>query len=758
MLDTLQTIVREVNAAVDLPAAMDIIVKRIRANMETQACAIYLRDKNACYVMRATEGLSSEAVGRVSMNADEGLVGYVAKRVEPINIENAESHPRYKYFSETKEERVKSFLGVPIIHQREVLGVLTVQRDTSYRFDESEEAFLVTISAQLSGIIAHAAASGALSTTYSTSEDALFVGVGGAPGVAIGTCVVVSTQADLASVPYRKTTDIDAELVFFDESLKAVRADIKQLGERLKDRLNSEELSLFEAYLSMLDDASLAQEVTKRIKEGIVAPYAWSEIILRHAKIFSAMHDPYLRERSADIRDLGRRVLSYLQSSDKTAKEFPDKTILVGEELTASILGEVPKGKLVGLVSVQGSKNSHIAILARSMGIPTVMGAVDLPFTQLETRTIIVDGYRGNVYSDPNDVLLKEYQMLLREDQAMGKMYESLRDLPCETLDNHRVSLWVNTGLMADISRSLERGAEGVGLYRTEVPFSLRDRFPTEEEQRIIYREQLQAFAPYTVTMRTLDVGGDKALSYFPIEEDNPFLGWRGIRVTLDHPEIFLAQVRAMMKASDGFDNLRIMLPMVSSIPELEAAQTLTRRAFEELLEEGLDIEYPPIGVMVEVPAAVYQTKELAARADFLSVGSNDLTQYLLAVDRNNAQVADLYNSFHPAVLEALYKIVVDAKGQQTPVSICGELAGNPGGAILLMAMGYNVLSMSATNLPKVKSVIRAITQEQAKSLLDEVVKLPDAQSVNDHMERSLKQLGVEISAHPLSLKSTNKD
>ena len=758
MLDTLQTIVREVNAAVDLPAAMDIIVKRIRANMETQACAIYLRDKNACYVMRATEGLSSEAVGRVSMNADEGLVGYVAKRVEPINIENAESHPRYKYFSETKEERVKSFLGVPIIHQREVLGVLTVQRDTSYRFDESEEAFLVTISAQLSGIIAHAAASGALSTTYSTSEDALFVGVGGAPGVAIGTCVVVSTQADLASVPYRKTTDIDAELVFFDESLKAVRADIKQLGERLKDRLNSEELSLFEAYLSMLDDASLAQEVTKRIKEGIVAPYAWSETILRHAKIFSAMHDPYLRERSADIRDLGRRVLSYLQSSDKTAKEFPDKTILVGEELTASILGEVPKGKLVGLVSVQGSKNSHIAILARSMGIPTVMGAVDLPFTQLETRTIIVDGYRGNVYSDPNDVLLKEYQMLLREDQAMGKMYESLRDLPCETLDNHRVSLWVNTGLMADISRSLERGAEGVGLYRTEVPFSLRDRFPTEEEQRIIYREQLQAFAPYTVTMRTLDVGGDKALSYFPIEEDNPFLGWRGIRVTLDHPEIFLAQVRAMMKASDGFDNLRIMLPMVSSIPELEAAQTLTRRAFEELLEEGLDIEYPPIGVMVEVPAAVYQTKELAARADFLSVGSNDLTQYLLAVDRNNAQVADLYNSFHPAVLEALYKIVVDAKSQQTPVSICGELAGNPGGAILLMAMGYNVLSMSATNLPKVKSVIRAITQEQAKSLLDEVVKLPDAQSVNDHMERSLKQLGVEMSAHPLSLKSTNKD
>ena len=755
MLDALQTIVSEVNAAGDLPAAMDIIVNRIRSNMETQTCSIYLRDKNLRYTLRATEGLNSAAVGKVSLSLDEGLVGYVARRVEPINIESAENHPRYKYFAETGEERVRSFLGVPIIHQREVLGVLAVQRNTNSRFNEDEEAFLVTISAQLSGIIAHAAAVGVLSATYSNGDDALFTGVGGAPGVAIGTAVVVSTEADLTSVPYRTTTDIDAELAFFDHSLKAVRADIKNLGAKLTDRLNREELSLFEAYLSMLDDASLAQEVTGRIKEGVVAPYAWSETILRHAQTFSAMHDPYLRERSADVKDLGRRVLSYLQSSDKTSKQFPDNTILIGDELTASILGEVPKGKLTGLVSVQGSKNSHIAILARSMGIPTVMGAVDLPFTQLESHKIIVDGYRGNVYSDPNDVLLKEYEVLLQEDQAMGKVYESLRDLPCETLDNHRVSLWVNTGLMADITRSLERGAEGVGLYRTEVPFSLRDRFPTEEEQRVIYREQLQAFAPHTVTMRTLDVGGDKALSYFPIKEDNPFLGWRGIRVTLDHPEIFLAQVRAMMKASEGFNNLRIMLPMVSSIPELETAKELTRRAFKEILEEGIEIEYPPIGVMVEVPAAVYQAKELAARADFLSVGSNDLTQYLLAVDRNNAQVADLYHSFHPAVLEALHKIVIGARSQGTPLSICGEIAGNPGGAILLMAMGYDVLSMSATNLPKVKSVIRAVTLEQAKSLLDDVMKLPDAQSINDHMKKSLQQLGIEVSAHPLSLISS---
>lgn len=753
MLNALRNIVREVNAAADLPTVMEVIVSRIRDNMKTQVCSIYLRDNSARYVLRATEGLNPAAVGNVSLNLDEGLVGYVAKRVEPINIESPEHHPQYKYFPETGEESVNSFLGVPIIHQRQVLGILTVQQAKNCRFDESEEAFLVTLSAQLSGIIAHATATGVLSSMHSRSRDALFIGVSGAPGVAIGTAVVVSIQADLASVPYRTTTAIEAELAFFYESLKAVHADVKQLRKKLKDRLNREELNLFDAYLSMLDDASLAQEVTGRIKEGVVAPYAWSETILRHAQTFAAMHDPYLRERSADVRDLGRRVLGYLQSSGNHKKQYPDNTILIGEELTASILGEVPKDKLAGIVSVQGSSNSHIAILARSMGIPTVMGAVDLPFTQLESHRIIVDGYRGNVYSDPNDILLKEYQILLQEDQARGKAYESLRDLPCETLDHHRISLWVNTGLMADISRSLERGAEGVGLYRTEVPFLLRDRFPTEEEQRVIYREQLQAFTPHTVTMRTLDVGGDKALSYFPIKEDNPFLGWRGIRVTLDHPEIFLAQVRAMMKASVGLNNLRIMLPMISSIPELEAAKELTHRAFREIIEEGLQIEYPPIGVMVEVPAAVYQAKALATRADFLSVGSNDLTQYLLAVDRNNSQVAGLYHSFHPAVLQALHDIVISARTQGTPVSICGELAGDPGGAILLMAMGYDALSMSATHLPKVKSVIRAITLEQAESLLQEVMALSDAQSVSCCVEESLQRLGVK--AHLYPLKST---
>jgi phosphotransferase system enzyme I (PtsP) len=295
---------------------------------------------------------------------------------------------------------------------------------------------------------------------------------------------------------------------------------------------------------------------------------------------------------------------------------------------------------------------------------------------------------------------------------------------------------------MTDVIRSLHQGAEGVGLYRTEVPFMINERFPSEYEQMVCYREQLEAFAPRQVTMRTLDIGGDKALSYFPITEENPFLGWRGIRVTLDHPEIFLVQMRAMLKASEGLNNLRIMLPMISNVNEVEEALHLIYREYHEVRMEGFDISMPQVGVMIEVPAAVYQVRELAERVDFLSVGSNDLTQYLLAVDRNNPRVASLYHLFHPAVLQALHSIARDARATGTQLSICGELAGNPAGAILLMAMGYDALSMNASNLLKVKSVIRGIDLDWAKKLLASVLRLDSPYIVESTMNLALKEVG----------------
>ncbi|GGY78404.1 phosphoenolpyruvate-protein phosphotransferase PtsP [Cellvibrio zantedeschiae] len=751
MLNSLRSIVQEVNAARDLPSALGIIVSSVKSAMRTHVCSVYMRDDDGGYVLMATDGLNQNAVGNVRLAAGEGLVGRVVVREEPINLEQAEAHPSYQYFPETGEERYSSFLGVPIIHQRKVLGVLVVQQVEQRRFDEGDEAFLVTMSAQLAGVIAHAEATGGVNSGKNeVATQARFMGVAGAPGIAIGEAVVIAPEADLRSVSFKPCEDVDLEIAFFQRCLMAVREDIKGLGAQLKERLNREERALFDAYLAMLDDASLGGEVTERIRKGANASFAWSEVILEHEQIFNSMNDPYLRERATDLRDLGRRVLAYLQESNRKKRVFPDKTILIGEELTASMLGEIPKEKLVGLVSVEGSSNSHVAILARAMDIPTVMGAVDLPFMQMDGRPVIVDGYRGAVYSDPNEHILKHYTAIDLEEQVLFKGLEALKDLPCETNDGYRLPLWVNTGLMADVVRSLERGAEGVGLYRTEVPFLMRDRFPSEEEQRSIYREQLAAFAPLPVTIRTLDIGGDKALPYFPIEEDNPFLGWRGIRVTLDHPEIFLAQVRAMIKASEGLDNLRILLPMITNIPEMEASKALITRVYKELVEEGYKVKMPPVGAMIEVPAAVYQARELAALSEFLSVGSNDLTQYLLAVDRNNARVADLYQAFHPAVLRALQHIVTEAHAEGISVSICGELAGDPGAAILLMAMGFDMLSMSATNLPKVKSVIRGISSTLAKDLLAEVMAMGNADQIRERVEQALNDADVARLIRPM--------
>jgi phosphotransferase system enzyme I (PtsP) len=755
MLNTLRKIVQEVNAAKDLKAALSIIVQRVKEAMGSQVCSVYLLDPESHrFVLMATDGLNKRSIGKVSMAPSEGLVGLVGSREEPLNLEDAASHPRYRYFAETGEERYASFLGAPIIHHRRVMGVLVVQQKERRQFDEGEEAFLVTMSAQLAGVIAHAEATGTirgLGRQGKGVQEAKFVGVPGAPGAAVGTAVVVLPPADLNVVPDRNVDDIASELELFDKALGWVREDMQDLSRKLATQLRKEERALFDVYLMMLEDAALGNEVRKIIRTGQWAQGALRQVVLDHVKRFELMDDAYLRERASDVRDLGRRLLAYLQEERKTSLVYPDNTILVSEELSPAMLGEVPEGKLVGLVSVTGSGNSHVAIFARAMGVPTVMGVVDLPYSKIDGIKLIVDGYHGEVFTNPSELLSKQYADVVEEERQLTEGLDALRALPCETLDGHRMPLWVNTGLLADVARAQQRGAEGVGLYRTEVPFMINERFPSEKEQLATYREQLQAFHPLPVTMRTLDIGGDKALSYFPIKEDNPFLGWRGIRVTLDHPEIFLVQARAMLKASEGLNNLRILLPMISGTQELEEALHLLHRAWGEVRDEGTDVPLPPIGLMIEIPAAVYQTRELACQVDFLSVGSNDLTQYLLAVDRNNPRVADLYDFLHPAVLQALQKVVEDAHAEGKPVSICGEMAGDPAAAVLLLAMGFDSLSMNATNLPKVKWLLRQITQSKAKELLSQVMTMDNPHLIYSTLHLALRNLGLGRVINPAS-------
>jgi phosphotransferase system enzyme I (PtsP) len=749
VLDVLRRIVQEVGGAGDLEQALAIIVKRVKQAMAADVCSVYLSDySQRRHVLMATDGLNPAAVGHVSLAMGDGVVSVVAETAEPLNLDNAPDHPRYQFVAETGEEYYHGFLGVPIIHHRRVLGVLVVRQRQRRKFAEDEVAFLVTMAAQLAGAIAHAEASGGItrkpSSGGSLAAGTVLEGLAGAPGVGIGIALVMYPPADLDAVPDRKPVNVDTEIIALKAAVSMVQAEIQTLGERVGTHLRAEERALFDAYSLMLNSETLLNALVERIRAGNWASGSLRETINEQARVFEQMDEPYLRERAQDIRDLGRRILVCLQSAGRRSPPpYPERTVLVGEEITATMLAEVPREKLAAVVSASGSRSSHVAILARALGVPAVVGATDLPAGRLEGHSLVVDGYRGRVYLDPSETVRSEYVRLAREEAMLVAGLEGLKELPAETPDGIRIPLYANSGLISDVAPSLTSGAEGIGLYRTEFPFMIRDRFPGEEEQLRIYRQVLESYAPRPVVLRTLDVGGDKPLTYFPIVEDNPFLGWRGIRITLDHPEIFLVQLRARIKASEGLDNMYLLLPMINSVNEVDESIGLVNRAYREVREERPQIKMPKLGVMIEVPSAVYQVREIARRVDFISVGTNDLTQYLLAVDRNNTRVAGLYDSLHPAVLRALIQVIEGAHKEHKPACICGEMAGDPAAALLLIGMGYDCLSMSVANLSRIKWVIRNFTLARAQRLLEEALGLEDAKMIRKSMNNVLEEAGL---------------
>lgn len=748
MLSTLRRIVQEVSTAPDLEAALDIIVRRVRLALDVDACSVYLthlEEGPQSLLLRAGHGVNPEAISEVAVGFGEGLVGLVAQRAEPLNLERATSHPRYIATEVYGKRNFDTFLGVPIIHQSRVLGVLVVAQAEGRRFDEDVVTFLVTLAAQLAASIMHAVVGeDAFQVQHGQAGSAGIVkGLSGALGVGIGECVVAYSPEALDDVPQRRTSDPQAELERLRQAMDETREDLQGLADQMSSMLPEEERALFDVYIMMLDGDSLLDDADRVIQRGYWAPYALRETIRSHVRHFQEMDDPYLAERADDIRDLGRRILMKLNAEDEGPREYPERTVLAGYQISAAQIAEVPAERLVGVVSMRGSGSSHVAILARALGVPTVMGASELPLARLEGKELVVDGYLGWVFVQPDDDIKAEFQRLAAEERELSEQLQELKSLPTVTPDGVRVSLMANTGLQTEISPALIEVSDGLGLYRTEMPFQMRDRFPGEEEQLGIYRRPLAAFAPLPCVLRTLDIGGDKMLSYFPFEEENPFLGWRGIRVTLDHPEIFLTQVRAMLRANEGLGNLSILLPMITRLEELQQSMALIQRAHREILDEGLDVPLPPIGVMIETPAAVYQIEAIAKRVDFISVGTNDLTQYLLAVDRNNERVARIYDSLHPAVLAALMQIRRGAERHGKSVSICGEFAGDPLGAVLLLGMGIESLSMSAGSLLRIRWVIRSFTYGRAREILERALGMEDGRSVRNMLVEEIERVGI---------------
>ena len=747
-LDTLRRIVQEINASVSLHDSLDIMVNHVAEAMHVDVCSIYLLDeRNKRYVLMASKGLKPEAVGHVSLSVGEGLVGLVGNREEIVNLDNAPKHERFAYLPETGEELFNSFLGVPVMYRRKVMGVLVVQNKEPQDFSEAAESFLVTLCAQLSGVIAHAHAVGNIDvfrkpnsgSTYKT-----FQGVSGAGGIALGRAIVLYPPADLTAIPDREAEDISDELALLDQAIASVRKEIQSLDEKMQDSLMSEERALFSVFLRMLDENALPSEIKDHIRTGSWAQGAVRKVIDKHVALFAQMEDDYLRERVSDLKDLGRRILACLQEADSSHRELSPDSILIGEEISTAALVELPVDNIAAIVTSEGAANSHMVIVARALGIPTVVGVTELPINTLDDIEMIVDAYQGRVFVNPPRRLRQRYKEVQKEEEQIAKDLKQYETRDAITPDGVEIPLFVNTGLMIDVVRGVQRGAKGVGLYRSEIPFMLRDRFPGEEEQRAIYRQQLSHFANKPVIMRTLDIGADKDLPYFSIEEENSALGWRGLRFTLDHPEIFSAQIRAMLKASIGLNNLHILLPMVTSVSEVEEVLYLLERdwiAVQE--EEQVKITKPKIGIMVEVPSVLFQIDEFAELVDFFSVGSNDLTQYLLAVDRNNPHVANVYSHFHPSVLRALQNLVQACHQHQKPISVCGEMAGDPLTAILLMAMGFNTLSMSSSNILRVRKAICHVPMADAKQLLDNVLQMNNSLVIKSWLEHYFKTHGL---------------
>ena len=754
MLTTLKRIVQEVNQIPGLEPALERLATLVRETMEVDSCSIYLADhKNQVLVLKATDGLEKSAINKVKLNFNEGLIGLVVQREEPLNIENAPIHPRFKHYPEVNEDAFFAFIGTPIIHQRKVLGVISMQQKSIRRFTEDEESFLVTLATQIGLEIANAEIRGVLDVNSETNFDAhkSINGLPGAPGLALGQAVLLNMKHELSQLIARKTTDQPKEVDRYRKAVELTRTQVDRLSDNLGDSLPEDVKAIFQLYHQLLDANSLGREVEQKIRENWDAASSLKLVVENYAAKFAAMEDPYMQERAVDIVDLSNRILHNIMngsgSPTNTDRNIPENAILVAREVSAPMLAEFSAEKLKGIVSIEGSNNSHAAILARAMGVPAVMGLRGVPLSLLNHQELFVDGYSGLVVLAPEEQARTEFLQLIADEEALVKRIESESDRPAISEDGCEMTLLVNAGLSAGLEMEQNKQGAGVGLYRTEIPFMLRERFPSEQEQFELYHSLLSAHPDKEMTMRTLDVGGDKPLSYFPISEENPFLGWRGIRLTLDHPEIFLVQVRAMLKASIGLKNLHILLPMVSSISEIDESNRLIKQAFDEVEEDALKtgkvLSKPAIGVMLEVPAILFQLELIAKKVDFFSVGTNDLTQYLLAVDRNNSRVAQLYSSYHPSVLIALNQIVQTSKRCNIPVTVCGELAGEPSGALILMAMGYRKLSMNAHSLRKINWVIRNVSMKELEALLSEILSCAGPENVKTIVDQYLELKGL---------------
>ncbi len=732
---TMADIGQIITSSHDADETLHHTAEMIAQRFNVDACSIYVYDaEESALVLKATYGLNPEAVGQIKLAPTEGLVGLVLEESAPIQVADMKQHPRFKYFPETNEDLYSSFLGIPLVEHRKAFGVLVTHTKESRFFTKEEEHILVTIASQISGLISKALLMEQLDKSpvkdlpIHTKSIRIF-GTPVASGVAMGKAVLM--EKDALEEPEKETSlSPEKGLEELDKALEKTITETLELIDKVSEHVGPDEAAIFHVHLMFLEDHSFREKVETYIREN--ASVAWSifQVIQEYLQAFEAIADPYLRERGADLKDVGYRLLHHIGYGHVSSIE--QEGILVIKQLLPGDVAHIDPKRIKGIVTATGGAVSHAAILARSRLIPAVCITEEEIEKIKEGDVIAVDGRHGYMELNPGEEVLTEFNQLLIQQKEYLNHLDNFRQKTCETSDGNRISILANIGLASDTPLISHYGAEGIGLYRTEIYFLSLERYPTIHEQVEVYSTIVKSMEKrQSIVFRTLDIGADKSAPYMGLaKEENPFMGNRAIRMQMKKPERLKEQIKAILLASGDHKNVRLLFPMICQIEELRFARKIYQQCRSELLKEGEKVPELSIGMMFEIPATMVMGEIFIPEIDFLSIGSNDLTQYLLAVDRNNSHVAHLYDPLHPAVLLLIQSVIRTANKYNKPVELCGEMASDPDGCILLIGLGLRKLSMNAMLIPMVKERLSHVTIAQAEKLAEQALRASSAEEV----------------------------
>jgi phosphotransferase system, enzyme I, PtsP len=728
---------------------LDKIVVLIAANMVAEVCSVYVLRVDGRLELYGTEGLNAESVHNTVLAADEGLVGLVASEANPVNLSEAHSHPAFSYRPETGEEIYHSFLGVPILRAGNTLGVLVVQNRARRTYSEEEEEALQTTAM----VVAEMIASGELSAIArpGAPEPAVrrpvhITGAALSDGIALGHVVLHEPRIVITNFI---ADDVNKEIKRLESAIETMRSDLDVLLDRDEVSAAGEHREVLEAYRMFAYDRGWQHRLSEAVMTGLTSEAAVERVQSDTRARMLRATDPYLRERLHDLDELSNRLMHQLLGQDyaPSRDRLPENAVLVARSMGPAALLEYDRKRLRGLVLEEGGPNSHVAIVARALGIPAISEIANATGIAEPGDPVIVDGATGDVHVRPSPDMEAAYVERVRLRARRQLQYLALRDIPCLTKDGVAITLLLNAGLAVDLPHVEETGAAGIGLFRTELQFMVAATLPRTADQFALYRTVLDAAGDKPVTFRTLDIGGDKVLPYMRSEEEeNPALGWRAIRLGLDRPGLLRAQIRALLRAAAG-RALKLMFPMVATVEEFDEAKGLVERELTHLRRHAHKLpDRVEVGTMLEVPSLLYQLEELVERVDFLSVGSNDLLQFLYAADRGNRKVAGRFDPLSAPTLRVLRTIVEACNAQRKPVTLCGELASIPLGALALVAVGYRSLSVSPSAIGPVKAMLLELNAGEADKLIDSLIDSPAGSvPIRDRLKAFAEQSGLQV-------------